>query len=387
MTRRNVRARALRAPGRFSADLLAWYDRDHRPLPWRADRAPYHRWIAEVVLQQTRVAQAVGRYERFIARFPDVRALAGATEAEVLKAWEGAGYYARARHLHAAARHLTAGRRVRWPSTSAQWAALPGVGPYIARALGSQLSDEPVVAMEANARRVAARWTLERGDPRVGIVARRLAARLSDWLPPRRAGTFNEAIMELGETICRPVRPRCPECPIRWGCQARRELADPGSIPARRARPLRPAVRAAVAGLVRDGRWLVHRRPTGGLLGGLWELPGGKLEFGETAEAAVRREVREETGLSIRGLERAGSVEHSYSHFSVDLAVFRGTPSGRLRPEGRARSFRWVTREEFELLPRPAATVKAARLVGMLTRLATPGRSPPRSTSEGRARP
>jgi A/G-specific adenine glycosylase len=316
-----------------------------------------------VILQQTRVDQAIPRYERFVRRFPDVLALARATETEVLKAWEGAGYYARARHLHAAARLLTADGKIRWPSDREGWQRLPGVGPYIARALASEVLGDAVVALDSNGRRVAARWTLERGDVSRPAVARRLEDHLRRALPEGRAGAFNEAVMELGERICRPRRPDCPTCPVASMCRARRELDDPGSIPVAIRRPRRPHVRAAIAAIVRGRRWLVHRRPSTGLLGGLWELPGGKLERGELPEAAVRREVREETGLELADLVRAGRVHHGYSHFSVELDVFRGRAIGRLRTPGDPDAFRWVTPAEFERLPRPRATVRAARLI------------------------
>ncbi|MCI4357527.1 MAG: NUDIX domain-containing protein [Thermoplasmata archaeon] len=356
-----------RVDRRFSSVLLAWFDHQHRPLPWRKNRHPYRRWVAEVMLQQTRVAQAGPVYERFIQRFPTVRSLARASPDEVLKVWEGAGYYARARNLRAAALVLTASGPVRWPRSSQAWEQLPGVGPYTARALASLTRGEPVVALESNGLRVAARWTLERGDPASNATRRRLEAHLATWLPLDRPGEFNEAIMELGETVCRPVGPRCSECPVRDGCRAREELADPSSIPTRVRKGPRPRVRAAIAAILRDGRWLVHRRPPRGLLGGLWELPGGKLEPNEPPEAAIRREVREETGLRLADLSRAGSVRHDYSHFSVSLDVFRGKAIGRFRAEEPTDSFRWVTPGEFELLPRPLATIRAARLIGRMT--------------------
>ncbi len=358
------RGRRPSTPGpEFGRALLRWFDAHRRDLPWRRDREPYHRWVAEVILQQTRVDQAIPRYEQFIRRFPEVLALARASESEVLKAWEGAGYYARARHLHAAARLLTKAGRPRWPSDHEGWQRLPGVGPYIAGALASEVLGEAVVALDSNGRRVAARWTLERGDVSRPTVVRRLEARLRRALPEDRAGAFNEAVMELGETVCRPRRPACPVCPVASSCRAYRELDDPGSIPAPPVRPRRPHVRAAIAAVVRGGKWLVHRRPSTGLLGGLWELPGGKLEAGESAEAALRREVREETGLELADLVRSGRVRHGYSHFSVDLDVFQGRAFGRLRASDDPGSFRWVTPAEFERLPRPRATVRAAHLI------------------------
>jgi A/G-specific adenine glycosylase len=337
--------------------LLRWFRRTRRPLPWRRDRDPYRVWVAEVLLQQTRVDQAAPFYDRFLAAFPDVHALAHAPVGRVLKVWQGAGYYARAHHLHAAAREIVRNRGGRLPTTVAELEAMPGVGPYIARAVASLAFDVPVVALEANGLRVAARWTLERGDLRSPLVRRRLESALAVHLPPRAAGAYNEAIMELGETICRPVGPDCRRCPVSRWCRAYRETDDPGEVPRPRPRARRPHVRGSVVVLERAGRWLVHRRAPGKLLGGLWEFPGGKIEPGESPEKAARRELREETGLRAGPLRSRGVVRHAYSHFTVELHVFEGHPAGRVAArngDGR----RWVRPAELRRLPIPKATEK-----------------------------
>ncbi len=187
--------------------LLAWFRTHRRPLPWRLNRDPYRIWVSEVLLQQTRVAQAVPYFERFVAWFPNVTALARADRGAVLKAWEGAGYYARARNLHAAARILRSSFGGALPRTVPELETLPGVGPYIARAIASLAFRSPEVALEANGLRVAARWTREEGDLRSAAVRERLRTALQNLAPPRRAGSFNEALMELGETVCLPGRP------------------------------------------------------------------------------------------------------------------------------------------------------------------------------------
>jgi A/G-specific adenine glycosylase len=315
-----------------------------------------------VILQQTRVEQAIPLYERFLARFPDVRALAQASEEEVLKVWEGAGYYARARNLRLAARDLAGNGTVVWPTTVEGWERLPGVGPYIARAVASLAFDRPVVALEANGRRVGARWSLETGDVRSPAVARRLERHLASALPEGRAGIFNEAIMELGETVCLPKRPLCRACPIAPSCRAFRELSDPGALPRRRATRSRPHVVAAIALAERNGRFLVLRRPSVGLLGGLWELPGGKVEPGESPREAARREFREETGLRLDRVAPVGVVRHSYSHFTVELHLYAARAPGKRRAVGEGTTARWVTAFQFGSLPRPRATVKAVEL-------------------------
>jgi len=340
---------------RRTAALLDWFRRHRRPLPWRTGRDPYRVWVSEVLLQQTRVAQAVPYFERFLARFPSVGSLARAPVADVLRVWQGAGYYARARHLHAAARTLVRAHGGQLPTTVEELEQLPGVGPYIARAIASLAFQRPVLALEANGLRVAARWFREEGDLRSGAVRSRLAGQLAARFPRRTAGAFNEALMELGETVCRPVAPRCPDCPVARDCRAFLELADPGRLPARRRRPARPHLRVSVVVVSdRNGRWLVQRRPLRGLLGGLWEFPGGKIRQGELPRDAARRELREETGVRLRRLEPAGIVRHAYSHFTVELHVFRGGP---VRAGPRPTPLRkWVAPHRIRTLPLPKAT-------------------------------
>lgn len=318
--------------------------------------------MAEVLLQQTRVQQASPYFERFVHRFPNVRSLARAREETVLKIWQGAGYYARARHLHAAARLLRDEHGGRLPSSVEELEKLPGFGKYISRAVASLAFDAPVVALEANGRRVAARWWADRADVRTPATQRRLSRRLERLLPVGRSAAFNEALMELGETICLPARPRCSVCPVRAYCRAFATLPDPGSIPRRRGRVRRPHVRAAVVVVEAGGRYLVQRRPSSGLLGGLYEFPGGKIEAGETPIRAARRELREETGLRIGPLSPAGVVHHAYSHFTVELHIFRGRLTGPL-PRLPSRRQRWAGLGELRHLPLPKATEKVVTLV------------------------
>jgi A/G-specific adenine glycosylase len=313
--------------------------------------------VAEVLLQQTRVAQALPYFERFVRRFPSVRALARASEDQVLKAWEGAGYYARARHLHQAARQLVRERNGQLPHRAEELRQLPGVGPYIAAAVASLAFHEPDVALDANGLRVLARWTLERGNPRRASVRRRLHRWATDGRPAEHAGEFNEALMELGETVCLPAHPHCERCPVAPYCRARQELPDPGAIPARRPTQTKPLVVGAVVAVNRGGRWLVLRRPSTGLLGGLWEFPGGKLEPHERPAAAARRELREETGLTAGPLEPLGLFRHEYSHFRVALHLFRSRSArGKLRVRGRRH--RWAGWTELRRLPLPRATLR-----------------------------
>lgn len=369
MSRRTASGVHPTVPRDAGTALRRWFRTHRRPLPWRRDRDPYRIWVAEVLLQQTRVEQAIPYYDRFLARFPTVTALAHARVSDVMKAWEGAGYYARARHLHAAARVIDSSFGGAVPRTVPELETLPGVGPYIARAVASLAFDAHEVALEANALRVAARWTREEGDVRTATVRDRLRSALEPLLPDRDVGQFNEAVMELGETVCRPRAPLCGRCPVRTYCRAHLELDDPGSVPRPPVRAPRPHVVAAVAVLEHRGRWLVQLRPPKGLLGGLWEFPGGKVEPSETPRDAARRELREETGIVAPALASLGAVEHAYSHFSVTLHVFAGSVAS-LPPAARGR---WVTPRGLGRLPRPKATEKVAELVERSRDRASPG--------------
>jgi A/G-specific adenine glycosylase len=372
-----------RVPAGLTPVLLRWFRVHRRPLPWRADRDPYHIWVAEVLLQQTRVAQAAPYFERFLRAFPTVRALAAASPSEVLKIWQGAGYYARARHLHAAARQVVARRSGEVPGRVEELEELPGVGPYVARAIASLAFDVPVVALEANGLRVAARWTLETGDVRAATTRGRIEVALRDALRTSSSAEFNEALMELGETVCRPRAPRCDVCPVARYCRAYRETDDPSVFPRRAPSPPKPHVRAAVVALREGDRWFVQRRAPSGLLGGLWEFPGGKIETGEQPRDAAVRELAEETGFTANALEYRGVVRHAYSHFSVELHVFEAPRAGR----GALRTTpdrRWVTSSQLRRLPLPKATEK---VLGLLEKSPDPPRVTPASGRAESPRP
>ncbi|MDE1835567.1 MAG: A/G-specific adenine glycosylase [Euryarchaeota archaeon] len=365
--------------------LVAWFEREALDLPWRRTRDPYRIWVAEVLLQQTRVEQARPYYGRFLAAFPTIEELAQARREEVLKVWEGAGYYARAHRLHEAAQFLIHRRQGKLPSEVEEMEQLPGFGPYTSRAVAAIAFGVPVVALDANALRVLARLFLI--DPSGGKTAPRAEALGRQALgghPPR---AFNEALMELGQRYCTARSPRCGACPLARRCAARQELPDPGAFPPRRPRPVRPRVEAAVGLLEREGRWLVGQRPPGGLLGGLWEFPGGKLKPGESAEAAIIREFREEAGLRTSVVEHLGDVEHDYSHFHATLHVFRlaGT-KGTGHPLGVERTLRWVTARELPALPLPTATCKMLVWVSPRTSRGSGSRRG-RSSASGRAAP
>jgi A/G-specific adenine glycosylase len=302
-------------------------------------------------------------YERFLARFPTVEALAGAPLEEVLKAWEGLGYYARARNLHAAARQVVAVHGGQLPGTFEGLLALPGVGRYVAGAIGSIAFGRDVPAVDGNARRVLCRVFGIREDVTRSRVRRELEALAVGLLPPGRAGAFNEALMELGATVCTPRAPRCDRCPVRDLCQARAE-GDPEALPVRRPRRRVPHYDVATAVTIRaDGRVLVAQRNADDMLGGLWEFPGGRREDGETLPECLVREMREELDIGVEVGEPLVVVRHAYTHFRVTLHAFRcRLVAGEPRCLDCA-AFRWATLAELDALPMSVADRKIARVL------------------------
>lgn len=253
--------------------LCAWFAQVKRPMPWRLDPTPYGCWLSEIMMQQTTYASVLPYYERFLAKFPTVEALAAADEQEVLKVWEGLGYYARARNLHKAARTLCATGSAVWPKGVAAWSEVPGVGPYTAAALASVLDGAAAPVVDGNVARVFARfWALE--DDFKKLPARqKLATRLTPLMTGTVPGDFNQAMMELGALVCTPTGPSCGDCPLAADCRARRDGTQ-ADFPRKTAKKALP-VRRETGIVVTDdaGRVLLAENREGGLLKGLWELP------------------------------------------------------------------------------------------------------------------
>ncbi len=296
-------------------------------MPWRGTREPYRIWISEIMLQQTTVAAVVPYYERFIAAFPTVAALAASPPDAVMKMWEGLGYYSRARNLHEAAKIVTGRHGGELPSTAAELAALPGIGLSTAGAIASIAfgRDEPV--LDGNVRRVVARLLGIRGDLARPASLRALWDASRALILPGKGRETALALMDLGNLVCTPRGPRCPECPLGSLCRARRD-GTAEEIPLKVRRKPLPHHDIVVA-VIEDakGRILIGRRPDAGLLGGLWAFPGGKREEGETLEAALAREVEGDLGIGIAVGEKIGAVRHAYTHYRVTLHAYRCRPS------------------------------------------------------------
>ncbi|MDT8341059.1 MAG: A/G-specific adenine glycosylase [Longimicrobiales bacterium] len=343
-------AAAARLPvARLRRALLDFFRRrrDVRPMPWRATRDPYAIWVSEVMLQQTRVETVVPYYRAWMERFPTVVALAGAREEAVLKQWEGLGYYSRARNLHRAARVVRERHGGVLPGALETLRALPGVGEYTAGAVGSIAFGLPVPAVDGNVRRVVARL-LDWPDP----AGRPLRDTVAGWVPEDRPGDFNQAFMELGATVCLPRAPRCGECPLAELCCA---LAA-GTVadrPRRKVRAPVPEELHAVTVAVRSGgRWpclALRKRPSRGLLAGMWEFPSEVLEGGVVAKGG-------RAGGASAPAPGDGSplpeVRHAFTHLRVIYRpVLARLPAGSPPPAG----CRWLTPAEVGGLPLPAA--------------------------------
>jgi A/G-specific adenine glycosylase len=283
------------------------------------------------MLQQTRAETVIPYYRRWMRRFPTLPALAAASDGDVLRLWEGLGYYRRAIALRDGARQVVRENRGRLPREMAALLQLPGVGPYTAAAVAALAFDRDEIAMDGNLRRVLARLTDLKIDPKQPEGERRLRTYARGLLPSGRAADFNQALMDLGALVCAPREPHCGVCPLAAFCLARRRGVERMRPVGARPRPV--PRRVAVVGVVRRGeRVLLARRPPGGLLGGLWEFPGGKRRVGETLDACLRRELKEELGISATVGRRLGNVRHAYSHFEVIVHAFecrlrRGEPS------------------------------------------------------------
>ncbi len=336
-------------PGAAADALLAWYRGRDRDVPWRAEADPYRIWVAEVMAQQTRLSTVRDYWGDFLERFPDVESLARADRHDVLKAWEGLGYYARARRLHAAAREVVERYGGEVPDDPERLRELPGIGPYTAGAVASLAFGRPEPAVDGNTRRVLCRL-LDLPDPGEAEL-RDAAGRLLEARPDDPAD-LNQALMDLGGEVCTPTSPSCDLCPLADACLARARGTVDRRPPARGRGEL-PHHRVALGLVWEEGRLLVQRRPADGMLGGLWEFPGGKVEEGETPREAVRRELREELEIEVEVGPALEPVDHAYSHFRVTLLPFHarrvsGRPRARSAPE-----WRWAGHGELEELAFP----------------------------------
>lgn len=348
----------------FSENLLDWYARNARHLPWRNSSDAYAVWISEIMLQQTRVETVVPYFERWMKRFPMMRHLASASEQEVLTLWEGLGYYSRARNLHKTARMVIEQHAGELPQDLPALQKLPGIGRYTATAIASMAFGQDAATLDGNLKRIFAR--LYDFDQPVDTPAAEKC--LWMWvevqLPVGRAGEYNQALMDLGAMICLPRKPRCPICPLTGFCLSR-QRGTQALRPVKRPKREIPHLSVTAAVLSREGKYLLAKRPAKGLLGSLWEFPGGKVEPGESLPQALQREIYEELGASVDVGGEIGVFKHAYTHFRITLHAFIcSLRAGEPRPL-EAQEIAWISPEDMDKYPMGKVDrLIARRLVG-----------------------
>lgn len=339
----------------FNEKLLDWYHKNKRDLPWRRTSDPYKIWISEVMLQQTQVEQATPYYEKFLETYPDIQSLANAPLEDILKVCEGMGYYARARNIKNAADIIVSQHNGQIPTTHDELIKIPGIGPYTAAAIASIAFNENYPVVDGNVMRVLARVLKIEEPPKKKGVKSKFVQAARSLMPEGQAGDFNQALMELGALVCTPQKPNCPLCPINFFCQAYQTLEDPSVLPVRGPTKDKPHYNVAIGIIWKKGKILIDRRPEKGLLGGLWEFPGGKQEAGETLEECLEREIREEMNIKIRVQGPFLTVPHAYSHFKITLHSFQCQHlEGEPRPK-KAIDWKWVAPEDLRKYPFPKA--------------------------------
>ena len=337
--------------------LINWYLANHRDLPWRKTSNPYHIWVSEVMLQQTQVATVLPYYRRFLQRFTSLESLARADVQDVLKVWEGLGYYARARNLHRAAGLIINHHHGIMPDGWEGFRKLPGVGDYIAAAVLSIAFGKPYAVVDGNVKRVLARLFLKEAPVNKSTSIKIFKEAADQLLSPRDPGTFNQALMELGAMVCKPQQPLCSKCPIQGLCLAY-EADRVDEYPKKLKKSPTPQFNIAVGVVFKNSSVLITRRKPDGLLGGLWEFPGGKIQNDEKAKEACIREIKEETNLSVGIDSHLGRIKHAYTHFKIIMDVFCCSHlSGKVKLNGPV-DHRWIKLENLDDYPFPKANHK-----------------------------
>jgi len=338
-------------PSPLVEKIISWYGTHARRLPWRDNPDPYAVWVSEVMLQQTRVETVIPYYQRWMKRFPDIPSLAAASQQDALAVWEGLGYYGRARNLHRAAGIVLAEFGGVLPKNVGKLRKLPGIGRYTAGAIASLAFNLNEPVLDGNIRRVLARVFDIHELIRSHAIEKRLWQLAKSHLPERKAGIYNQALMDLGAIVCTPRKPACELCPLDELCQALK-LGVQEQRPVIEARPKIPHYTVTAAVIQKHDQVLITRRPEQGLLGGMWEFPGGKLQPGETLDTCLIREIQEELGVVVEVGDLLGIYHHSYTHYKVTLHAFccEILNSDQPRPI-QVQDLRWVTVPEINDFP------------------------------------
>jgi A/G-specific adenine glycosylase len=344
--------------------LLAWYADHARDLPWRKSRDPYRVWVSEIMLQQTQVATVHDYFNRFIAAFPTVDDLAAADEQQVLRIWEGLGYYRRARQLHAAAKRIVADHASQFPQCVDELQSLPGIGRYTAGAIASIAFGRRAPILEANTIRLLSRLIAYRDDPTKAAGQRLLWQTAIDILPRANVAEFNQALMELGALVCTPSGPKCSECPLAATCRAH-AAGMQDAIPRPKAKQQFTEVREAAVVIQRDGRVLMRLCGDGERWSGLWDFPRFAIDAEGPlfAQREIVAKVRKQTGVTCKLGPLLKTINHGVTRYRITLNCYRGIYVANGKSSNRASEVRWMSFAELKELPLCTTGRKLARLV------------------------
>jgi A/G-specific adenine glycosylase len=336
--------------------LLTWFQENQRPLPWRQEYRPYHVWISEIMGQQTQMERVVTYFNNWVQQFPDIPTLAAASEHEVIKAWEGLGYYSRVRNIRKTAEILVQEYGAELPDKEAQLLALPGIGPYTAAAILSIAFQQPVPLVDANVERILCRLDNIDQPVKQPATQKLLLQRCQDLLPHDDARNFNQALMEFGALVCTPKKPACPTCPLQQHCRSFAEdIVDLRPVPGKKKKRIDISMACGI--IKNNDQFYIQQRLEKDVWGGLWEFPGGRLKEGENAVQAAVREIAEETEFQVTGLQPFATVTHHYTKYRVTLEAFFCTLKNQQANTPRlhaASQYKWVQLEELAHFAFPA---------------------------------
>jgi A/G-specific adenine glycosylase len=338
--------------------LLKWYDQNKRNLPWRHKRNPYRVWISEIMLQQTQVKTVIPYFNKWMQKYPNIKALKNANYDDVLKTWEGLGYYSRCKNIYNAAQIITKS----FPKTYKDLISLPGIGDYTAKTILAIAYDKKSVGIDTNLERI--------GYRQLGLKtkSKRNQKRVARFLEKNqsisRPGDYNEALMDLGSSLCKSTITLCNQCPLSNSCKAL-QSSSPTKYPHPKVSKKIPIYDIAVSIIKFENRIFISKRGNTKFLPGLWEFPGGKIEKNESAEKAVIREVKEETNLHIKAPTYLGSIKHQYSHFGVNISLFISYPKS-IKSLSIKQDFKWILFEDIDKYALPKANHKMLDIIKKL---------------------
>ena len=348
----------------FQLTLLNWFFKNQRTLPWRKTYTPYEVWISEIMMQQTQVERAVDHYKIWMQRFPNIDAITGSSENEILQYWEGLGYYSRAKNIYKCAQKLTREHNSRIPKNHQVLLKLPGIGPYTAGAIMSIGFNEEYPAVDANVMRVFSRLfniNSPIGDSRSRTVIQSKARHL---IPMGNARYFNQAIMELGALICTPSRPQCKQCPVNSECVCfKLGITDERPVPGKSCDIINIEMSCGI--LIKNGLLFIQKRPEHGVWANLWEFPGGRLEKGEQSEQGLIREFKEETEMDILIGNKITTIKHSFTRYRITLHCFFCTLATPISEPTlhEASEYRWITPDKLSNFPFPSPHRKLINII------------------------